>query len=72
MVKTWGLFAKLELLFSKNINLVLKGMFGSCFLKRFLRTVFENIENENCSYYPNLVFYVFFIKKKKKKKLGIK
>ena len=42
-------------------------MFGSCFLKLFLRIFFENAENvlfvffENCSYYFDLVFSVFFI-----------
>ena len=42
-------------------------MFGSCFLKLFLRIFFENTENvlfvffENCSYYFDLVFSVFFI-----------
>ena len=42
-------------------------MFGSCFLKLFLRIFFENIENaifeffENCSYSFDLVFSVFFI-----------
>ena len=43
-----------------------KGLFGSCFLKLFLRTVFENTENtifmfsENFSYYLDLLFFVFF------------
>ena len=49
------------------------GMFGSCFLKLFLRTVFENIKNtkillfENFSYSLNLVFLCFlcFLEKKK-------
>ena len=47
-----------------------KGLFGSCFLKLFLRAVFENTENiilmffENCSYYLNLVFFIFFKTKK--------
>ena len=40
-------------------------MFGSYFYKLLFRIVFENIKNmtfsENYSYYPNLVFYGFFI-----------
>ena len=42
-------------------------MFDSCFLKLFLKIVFENIENiifvfsKNYYYYLNLVFYVLSI-----------
>ena len=48
-------------------------LFGSCFLKLFLRTVFKNIKNtilvlsENCFCYLNLVvslFFIFFILEK--------
>ena len=47
-------------------------IFGSCFLKLLLRTVFENIENiilmffENCFCYLNLLFFsiLFFSEKK--------
>ena len=55
--------------------LTVMGLFGSCFFKLFLRTVFESIENiilmlsENCYCFLNLMFYVFsvfFITKKKK------
>ena len=51
------------------------GLFGSSFLKLFLRLVFENIENiilmflEDYSYSLNLVFFFlcfFFLIKKKK------
>ena len=52
-------------------------MFGSCFCKLFLRTVFENIENtilvfsENCHCSLNLLFSVFSVSFRKKK-LGTK
>ena len=45
-----------------------KGLFGSCFLKLFFITVVESKENtkntlmvffEKCSYYLNLVFFIF-------------
>ena len=47
------------------VRLNTNGLFGSCFLKLFLRTVFENTVNtifvfsENCSYALNLVFSLF-------------
>ena len=52
-----------------------KGPLGSCFLKLFLRTIFENTKNiisvfsENCSCSLNLMFSMFsrFFKKKKNK-----
>ena len=44
-------------------------MFGSCFLKLFLRTVFENIKNTNFVFSEKLflssVFSLFFNNKKK-------
>ena len=42
-------------------------MFGSCFFKLLLRTIFKNIKNtilvffKNCYYYSNLVFSTFFM-----------
>ena len=53
-------------------------MFGSCFLKLFLRTLFENTENtilvlsKNLSCYLNIMFSVFFYVFQNKKKLGTK
>ena len=44
-----------------------KGMFGSCFCKLFLRTIFENTEktilafSKSCFCYLNSVFSVFFV-----------
>ena len=54
--------------FSRNRerNMQAKGLFDSCFLKLFLRTVFENTENiifmfsKNFSYSLDLLFSVFF------------
>ena len=39
-------------------------MFDSCFLKLFLKIVFENIDNVNYSCYLNFVFFVFSRTKK--------
>ena len=52
-----------------------KGLFGSPFLKLFLRTVVENTKNtifvffKNCFCYLNLVFSTFSVFFKTKKKL---
>ena len=61
--------------FSKNRerNMQAKGLFGSSFLKLFLRTVFENTKNtifvssENFSYSLDSLFSVFFKTIKKKR-----
>ena len=56
------------------MSTITKGLFVYCFLKLFLKTIFENTKNtvlaffENCSYFLNLVFsvlFVFVITKKK-------
>ena len=60
--------------FSRNRerNIQVKGLFGSYFLKLFLRTIFENTKNtiivssENFSYSLDLLFSVFFLTVKKK------
>ena len=39
-------------------------MFDSCFLKLFLKIVFENIDNVNYSCFLNFVFFVFSRTKK--------
>ena len=52
-----------------------KGMFGSCFCKLFLRTIFENTEktilvfSKSCFCSLNSVFFVFFVFSRKKKKI---
>ena len=74
----FSLILRTENSFSKTRTKPTILMFGSCFLKLFLRTVFENTENlilvfnENCSCYLNLVFYMFYMLFKTKKKLRTK